>query len=416
MPEEQKLSQSLCKSKLYVKKFGGTSVGSIERIEALAERIAKAYQAGERQVIVCSAMAGETNRLIALGGQVTAYGDPREMDMLISTGEQISIALMAMALQKRGIPARSLTGDQVQIHTNSQFGRAAIEQVDTDYLEQLLEQGIIPVVAGFQGRNPNGDVTTLGRGGSDTTAVALAAALSADECQIFTDVTGVFTTDPNLEPAAKRLDSISFSSMFEMARLGAKVLHPDSVAYAEKYRVPLRVLSSFEDGEGTLICFDGQYHQAGKVVGIAVSADLAMVSFDELDESSDRLAVLFKRLAEMGIETDLLSKTRSSASTVSFTIAQSWLERVLAELDSVSQTLNIGPVYFEQDLVRVSLVGNNNLAKTEVAAKVFDVLGKHGIHVKLVSSSAIKLALVIPQNHLRSAVCALHHAFELNEL
>ncbi len=416
MPEEQKLSQSLCKSKLYVKKFGGTSVGSIERIEALAERIAKAYQAGERQVIVCSAMAGETNRLIALGGQVTAYGDPREMDMLISTGEQISIALMAMALQKRGIPARSLTGDQVQIHTNSQFGRAAIEQVDTNYLEQLLEQGIIPVVAGFQGRNPNGDVTTLGRGGSDTTAVALAAALSADECQIFTDVTGVFTTDPNLEPAAKRLDSISFSSMFEMARLGAKVLHPDSVAYAERYRVPLRVLSSFEDGEGTLICFDGQYHQAGKVVGIAVSADLAMVSFDELDESSDRLAVLFKRLAEMGIETDLLSKTRSSASTVSFTIAQSWLERVLAELDSVSQTLNIGPVYFEQDLVRVSLVGNNNLAKTEVAAKVFDVLGKHGIHVKLVSSSAIKLALVIPQNHLRSAVCALHHAFELNEL
>ncbi|MCL2912865.1 aspartate kinase [Shewanella corallii] len=416
MPEEQKLSQSLCKSKLYVKKFGGTSVGSIERIEALAERIAKAYQAGERQVIVCSAMAGETNRLIALGGQVTAYGDPREMDMLISTGEQISIALMAMALQKRGIPARSLTGDQVQIHTNSQFGRAAIEQVDTDYLEQLLEQGIIPVVAGFQGRNPNGDVTTLGRGGSDTTAVALAAALSADECQIFTDVTGVFTTDPNLEPAAKRLDSISFSSMFEMARLGAKVLHPDSVAYAERYRVPLRVLSSFENGEGTLICFDGQYHQAGKVVGIAVSADLAMVSFDELDESSDRLAVLFKRLAEMGIETDLLSKTRSSASTVSFTIAQSWLERVLAELDSVSQTLNIGPVYFEQDLVRVSLVGNNNLAKTEVAAKVFDVLGKHGIHVKLVSSSAIKLALVIPQNHLRSAVCALHHAFELNEL
>lgn len=415
MPEEQKLSQSLSQSKLYVKKFGGTSVGSIERIEVLAERIASAYQAGERQVIVCSAMAGETNRLIALGGQISPFGDPREMDMLISTGEQVSIALMAMALQKRGVPARSLTGDQVQIHTNSQFGRAAIEQVDSGYLQQLLAEGIVPVVAGFQGRNPNGEVTTLGRGGSDTTAVALAAALEADECQIFTDVPGVFTTDPNLEPAARKLSNISFSSMFEMARLGAKVLHPDSVAYAERFRVPLRVLSSFEPGDGTLICFD-QSQCAGQVVGIAISADLAMVSFDELDESSDRLALLFKRLSEMGVETDLLSKTRSGQSTVSFTIAQSWLERVLAEIDSISQALNIGPVYYEQDLVRVSLVGDRNLAKSDVAAKVFDILGKQGIHVKLVSSSAIKLALVIPQNHLRTAVCALHHAFELNVL
>ncbi|MGI2259139.1 aspartate kinase [Shewanella sp. GXUN23E] len=416
MPTQAALGEALNLSKLYVKKFGGTSVGSIERIEALAEKIAASHQAGERQVIVCSAMAGETNRLIALGGQITAYGDPREMDMLISTGEQVSIALMAMALQKRGVPARSLTGDQVQIHTNSHFGRASIEKVDTDYLQQLLSEGIVPVVAGFQGRNPQGDVTTLGRGGSDTTAVALAAALTADECQIFTDVPGVFTADPNLEPAARKLSNISFSSMFEMARLGAKVLHPDSVAYAERYKVPLRVLSSFEAGEGTLICFDDATKLSGEVVGIAISADLAMVSFDELEESSDTLASLFKRLADIGIETDLLSKTRSSASSVSFTISQSWLERVLAELDAVSQTLNIGAVYFEQDLVRVSLVGNGNLPKTEVAARVFDILGKQGIHVKLVSSSAIKLALVIEQNHLQRAVCALHHAFKLNEL
>ncbi|MCF1429478.1 MAG: aspartate kinase [Shewanella sp.] len=416
MPEVQKLSRSLSQSKLYVKKIGGTSVGSIERIEVLADRIAQAHQLGVRQVIVCSAMAGETNRLISLGGQITPYGDPREMDMLISTGEQVSIALMAMALQKRGVSARSLTGDQVQIHTNNHFGRASIEKVDTHYLQQLLSEGIVPVVAGFQGRNPLGDVTTLGRGGSDTTAVALAAALTADECQIFTDVPGVFTTDPNLEPSARKLSNISFSAMFEMARLGAKVLHPDSVAYAERYKVPLRVLSSFEAGEGTLICFDDGARVSGDVVGIAISADLAMVSFEELDDYSDSLAQLFKRFADMGIETDLLSKTRSSASSVSFTISQSWLERVLAELDAASQALNIGAVYFERDLVRVSLVGNGNLAKSEVAARVFDTLGKQGIHVRLVSSSAIKLALVIPQNHLQLAVCTLHHAFKLNEL
>ncbi|BDM65393.1 aspartokinase [Shewanella sp. NFH-SH190041] len=415
MPNQEKLSPAQT-HKLYVKKFGGTSVGSIERIEVLAEQIAAAHRAGIRQVIVLSAMAGETNRLIALGGQIDPHGNAREMDMLISTGEQISIALMAMALQKRGVKAVSLTGDQVQIHTNSQFGRASIERVDTDYLESLLASDIIPVVAGFQGRNPHGDVTTLGRGGSDTTAVALAVALSADECQIYTDVCGVFTTDPNLEPAARRLSCISFTTMYEMARLGAKVLHPDSVAYAERFKVPLRVLSSFESGEGTLICVDEACHISGNVVGIAVSRDLAMVSFEDADKSTEPLGKLFQQLSVLGVETDLLSKTQTDSSSVSFTVSEAWLEQVLLELDGLSQTVNLGSVFYERDLVRISLVASGSLAKTDVAAKVFDVLGKLGIHVKLISTSEIKLALVIPQKYLQMAVCALHHAFGLNEL
>ncbi|HCE50481.1 MAG TPA: aspartate kinase, partial [Shewanella baltica] len=251
MPQKRKLSGS----KLFVKKFGGTSVGSIERIEAVAEQITKSAHNGEQQVLVLSAMAGETNRLFALAAQINPRASARELDMLVSTGEQVSIALMSMALQRRGIKAKSLTGDQVQIHTNSQFGRASIERVDTEYLQSLLADGVVPIVAGFQGIDPQGEVTTLGRGGSDTTAVALAAALEADECQIFTDVAGVFTTDPNIDSSARRLDVIGFDVMLEMAKLGAKVLHPDSVEYAERFRVPLRVLSSFEAGQGTLIQF-----------------------------------------------------------------------------------------------------------------------------------------------------------------
>ncbi|MGL4836264.1 MAG: aspartate kinase, partial [Shewanella sp.] len=232
--------RKLSRNKLFVKKFGGTSVGSIERIEVVAEQIAKSAQTGEQQVIVLSAMAGETNRLFALAAQIDPRASARELDMLVSTGEQVTIALMAMALQRRGVRAKSLTGRQVQIHTNSQFGRASIERVDTQYLAALLAEGIVPIVAGFQGIAPNGDVTTLGRGGSDTTAVALAAALQADECQIFTDVPGVFTTDPNIESNARRLEVIGFDVMLEMAKLGAKVLHPDCVEYAQRFKVPLR--------------------------------------------------------------------------------------------------------------------------------------------------------------------------------
>lgn len=417
MPKQNTSNQALFDSApLYVKKFGGTSVGSIERIEILAEQIAQSYHAGERQVVVLSAMAGETNRLVALGGKIDPSGSAREMDMLLSTGEQISIALMAMALHKRRINAISLTGGQVKIRTNSQFGRASIEQIDTDYLLDLLEQGIVPVIAGFQGRNNLGEITTLGRGGSDTSAVALAAALKANECRIYTDVTGVFTTDPNLEPSARRLPSIGFSAMFEMARLGAKVLHPDSVAYAERFNVPLRVMSSFEPGEGTLICFDEHCDFNGDVLGIAVTRDLAMISLDEIPASSNKLIEVLQRIENLGIEADLFGRTIHENCSACFMVSSIGLERVLTELDNLSQSLNLGSINAEQELAKISLVGGMALANSNVVSKVFEVLGELAINVKLISISEIKVVIVISKNHIKPAVCALHHAFSLAEL
>ena len=415
-PQGSESNQSL----LYVKKYGGTSVGSIERIEAIADQIVTGHLAGERQIIVLSAMAGETNRLIALSSQIDPIGDPRERDMLISTGEQISIALMAMALQKRGVKAKSLTGDQVQVHTNSHFGRASIERVDTAYLDSLLAEGVIPVVAGFQGRNADGDVTTLGRGGSDTTAVAIAAAFEATECQIYTDVAGVFTTDPNIESTARRLSNISFAAMYQMARLGAKVLHPDSVAYAEKFSVPLRVLSSFEFGEGTLISDDNTILfnssiSKSNVVGIAVTRDLAMISLQN-SNNAEYYSQLFNRLTEVGIEVDSLTKTQADNGVINFTIDKSWLNIVLSELDLFNNQVNTDPIYYSSDLVRVSLVGNKSLVKSDVVSKMFNVLGELGINVELVSVTDLKVALVIQSLHLNVAVKALHLAFGLNKL
>jgi aspartate kinase len=357
--EKRKLSGS----KLFVKKFGGTSVGSIERIEVVAEQIAKSAHSGEQQVLVLSAMAGETNRLFALAAQIDPRASARELDMLVSTGEQVSIALMAIALQRRGIKAKSLTGDQVQIHTNSQFGRASIEHVDTAYLESLLADGIVPIVAGFQGIDPHGDVTTLGRGGSDTTAVALAAALRADECQIFTDVAGVFTTDPNIDSSARRLDVIGFDVMLEMAKLGAKVLHPDSVEYAERFRVPLRVLSSFEAGQGTLIQFgdESEVAIASLVQGIAVNKALATLTIDGLFTTSERYQALLACLSRLEIDVEFITPLRlnedSPADSVSFMLAEAKVDILLQELEALSASLDLGQLIVERQRAKVSLVG-----------------------------------------------------------
>ncbi|GGI68555.1 aspartate kinase [Shewanella gelidii] len=402
-------------SPLLVKKFGGTSVGSIERIEVIAEQVAKSFHQGERQVLVLSAMAGHTNHLFGLANQIERVPDARELDMLVSTGEQISVALMAMALQKRGLKARSLTGDQVQIHTNNQFGRASIERVDTDYLQMLLQQGIIPVVAGFQGRNTQGEVTTLGRGGSDTTAVAIAAALSAQECQIFTDVAGIYTTDPNIEPSAQKLAAISFDEMFEMARLGAKVLHPDSVSYAERFKVRLRVLSSFEKGSGTLVQFTSAKQPLEKVVGIAGVAEQAMISLPDLESGSESYQKIFQLLAAHGVEADLVSKTLSDKETICFTLNDSELDLALATLDSISQVVKLGAVHSHRKLAKLSLVGDGVFAKSDILAKVFETLTLIQTDAKMITTSDIKLSLVIDQSALHTAVRALHHAFELNK-
>ena len=418
MPQKRKLSGS----KLFVKKFGGTSVGSIERIEAVAEQITKSAHSGEQQVLVLSAMAGETNRLFALAAQINPRASARELDMLVSTGEQVSIALMSMALQRLGIKAKSLTGDQVQIHTNSQFGRASIERVDTEYLQSLLDEGVVPIVAGFQGIDPHGDVTTLGRGGSDTTAVALAAALGADECQIFTDVAGVFTTDPNIDSSARRLDVIGFDVMLEMAKLGAKVLHPDSVEYAERFRVPLRVLSSFEAGQGTLIQFgdESELSMASLVQGIAVNKALATLTIEGLFTTSERYQALLGCLTRLEIDVEFISPLRihedSPSGRVSFMLAEAKVETLLNELEGLSESLALGPLIIERQRAKVSLVGKGLQAKIGLLAKMLEVLGNETIHAKLLTTSESKLSTVIDERDLQKAVRALHHAFELNKV
>lgn len=418
MLEKRKLSSS----KLFVKKFGGTSVGSIERIEVVAEQIAKSAHSGEQQVLVLSAMAGETNRLFALAAQIDPRATARELDMLVSTGEQISIALMAIALQRRGIKAKSLTGDQVQIHTNSQFGRASIEHVDTAYLASLLADGIVPIVAGFQGVDAYGDVTTLGRGGSDTTAVALAAALRADECQIFTDVTGVFTTDPNIDSNARRLDVIGFEVMLEMAKLGAKVLHPDSVEYAQRFRVPLRVLSSFEAGQGTLIQFgdESEVAIASLVQGIAVNKALATLTIDGLFTTSEAYQALLACLSRLEIDVEFITPLRlnedSPSGYVSFMLAEAKVDILLQELEALSASLDLGQLIVERQRAKVSLVGKGLQAKIGLLTKMLEVLGNETIHAKLLSTSGSKLSTVIDERDLHKAVRALHHAFELNKV
>ncbi|QYJ79750.1 aspartate kinase [Shewanella acanthi] len=420
MREKRKLSGS----KLFVKKFGGTSVGSIERIEVVAEQIANSAHSGESQVLVLSAMAGETNRLFALAQQIDPRASARELDMLVSTGEQVSIALMAMALNRRGIKAKSLTGDQVQIHTNNQYGRASIESVDTSYLESLLADGIIPIVAGFQGVCPNGDITTLGRGGSDTTAVALAAALNADECQIFTDVPGVFTTDPNIDSNARRLDVIDFDVMLEMAKLGAKVLHPDSVEYAQRFNVPLRVLSSFEAGQGTLIqfspeCSHGEFESA-LVQGIAINKALARLTIEGMFTSCEGYQALLACLSKLQIDVEFIGPVKlngvSENDCVSFMLAEAKVDILLQELKVLSESLAFGTLLVERQRAKLSLVGKGLQTKLGFLTKMLDVLGNETIHAKLLSTSESKLSTVIDEKDLLKAVRALHHAFELNKL
>ncbi|WP_126166177.1 aspartate kinase [Shewanella khirikhana] len=400
---------------IYVKKFGGTSVGSFERIDAVADAIARAHFSGERQVLVLSAMAGETNRLYAMAANVDTVAPARELDMLVTAGEQVSIALMAMALHRRGVNARSLLGSQVKVRTNSQFGRASIESVDTELLTQLLDDGVVPVIAGFQGVDAAGEVTTLGRGGSDTTAVAVAAALNAAECQIFTDVCGVFTTDPNIDPNAQKLDSISFEAMYEMARQGAKVLHPDSVACARRHGVVLRVLSSFEPGSGTLIRFDEPDHTVSGIVGIAVSRAQGLVSVAGVLENPQAEVALFQALCAAGIDTDLVVQARADRA-LAFTLSQGAIESVLAEVDKLAVVHALGEVHFEPSLAKVSLISTGKPAMAEVAMRVNELLEAENIRVKLTSMSEIKLSVMIDEAHLQQAVRSLHRAFGLNKV
>jgi aspartate kinase len=403
---------------LIVQKYGGTSVGTVERIQNVANRVKKARDAGNQVVVVVSAMSGETNRLIGLANDISSAPNPREMDVLVTTGEQVTIALLSMALQEIGCDARSYTGGQVHILTDNAHGKARITDIDDARVRADLDAGRVVVVAGFQGVDEDRNITTLGRGGSDTTAVAMAAALKADECQIFTDVDGVYTTDPRVEPKARKLDRITFEEMLEMASLGSKVLQIRSVEFAGKYNVPLRVLSSFEDGgEGTLITFEEDGVEAAKISGIAFNRDEAKLTIRGVP---DQPGVAYKILGPIGaanIEVDMIVQNISNDDTTDFTFTVNRGEYKKAHkiLTETANTLGAREVVGDDAIVKVSLVGVGMRSHAGIASQMFECLSKENINIQMISTSEIKISVVIDEKYLELGVRALHKAFGLEE-
>ena len=403
---------------LIVQKFGGTSVGSVERIRNVAARVKRHRDGGDDVVVVVSAMSGETNRLIALANDITENPNPREMDVLVSTGEQVTIALLCMALQDIGCHARSYTGAQVHILTDSAHSKARIMDIDHASVCADIKAGRVVVVAGFQGVDEMGDITTLGRGGSDTTAVAMAAALKADECQIFTDVDGVYTTDPRVEPKARKLDRITFEEMLEMASLGSKVLQIRSVEFAGKYNVPLRVLSSFEDGgAGTLITLEEEGVEAAKIAGIAFNRDEAKLT---IRGAPDQPGVAYKILGPIGdanVEVDMIVQNIAKDGTTdfTFTVNRSDYKKALGILSATATELGAREVVGDDKIVKISLVGVGMRSHAGIASKMFAALSKEGINIQMISTSEIKISVVVDEKYLELGVRALHEAFELAE-
>ena len=400
---------------LIVQKYGGTSMGSPERIAAVAERVERARAAGDDVVVVVSAMSGETDRLIKLAKSVNAQPPAREMDVLLATGEQASIALLAMALAARGVPARSFTGAQVHILTDSAHSKARILDIDNERLRACLAAGQVAVVAGFQGIDADGSITTLGRGGSDTTAVALAAALKADECQIYTDVDGVYTTDPRVEPRARRLDRITFEEMLEMASLGAKVLQIRSVEFAGKYKVPLRVLSSFQDGPGTLITFEDQGMEEPLISGIAFNRDEAQITVAGIPDRPGVASAIFGPIAKANIEIDVIVQSigQDGLTTMSFTVHRNDYAQAMALLAGVVADLGARSVGGDDKITKISLVGVGMRSHAGVAATMFEALSAEGINIRMISTSEIKISVIIDEKYLELAVRTLHEAFGL---
>ena len=403
---------------LLVQKFGGTSVGTTERIQAVAEKVARFRSEGHDVVVVVSAMSGETNRLIGLANEIMDEPTPREMDVLVSTGEQVTIALLAMALQKRGCAARSYTGSQVRILTDSSHTKARIKQIDEQRMREDLDAGRVVVVAGFQGIDETGSITTLGRGGSDTTAVALAAALKADECQIYTDVDGVYTTDPRVVDSARRLDRITFEEMIKMASLGSKVLQIRAVEFAGKYNVPLRVLSSFVEGEGTLITLEDENVMEQPVVsGIAFNRDEAKVTIAGVPDTPGSALRILKPISDANIEVDMIVQNvgADNRTDFTFTVHRNDFKRAKSILQQVADELGARQVMGDSKIAKVSIVGVGMRSHAGVATKMFAALSDEGINILMISTSEIKISVVIDEKYLELAVRALHSAFELDK-
>jgi aspartate kinase len=402
---------------LIVQKFGGTSVGSVERIEAVADKVLAFKRAGHDVVVVVSAMSGETNRLIALAHQIQEEPDARELDALVSTGEQVSMALLAMALHARGCNARSYNGSQVRILTDSAFTKARIRQIDDARIRADLERDHVVVVAGFQGVDEEGNVTTLGRGGSDTTAVAVAAALKADECQIYTDVDGVYTTDPRVVPEARRLDRITFEEMLELASQGSKVLQIRSVEFAGKYKVPLRVLSSFVDGPGTLITMEeANEMEAPTVAGIAFNRDEAKVTVRGVPDTPGTAYQILGPIGEANIEVDVIVQNigEGSSTDFTFTVHRNDVKRAAAILAEALPQIGAREVVTDAKVAKISIVGGGMRSHAGVASRMFKALSDVNINIQLITTSEIKICVVVDEKYLELAVRALHSEFGLD--
>ncbi len=403
---------------LIVQKYGGTSVANPERIRAVAERVQRWRDQGNQVVVVVSAMSGETDRLIGLAKKLQERPLPRELDVLLSTGEQVTIALLAMALDARGCPARSYTGAQVHILTDSAHNKARIRDIDAARVRADLDAGRVVVVAGFQGIDGQGNITTLGRGGSDTSAVAIAAALKADECQIYTDVDGVYTTDPRVEPKARKLECITFEEMLEMASLGSKVLQIRSVEFAGKYKVPLRVLSSFDEGAGTLITFEEDTVEDAKIAGIAFSRDEAKLTVLGVPDQPGIAHRILGPIAAANIEVDMIVQNIAPDETTTdftFTVHRNDYERALEILRGTAAGLGARQVLGDAHMVKISLVGVGMRNHAGIASQMFGALAREGINIRMISTSEIKISVVVDEKYLELGVRTLHDAFDLDQ-
>jgi aspartate kinase len=407
---------------LIIQKYGGTSVGNIERIKAVAERVKGWSNRGDQILVVVSAMSGETDRLIALAKEIQERPSPREMDVLLSTGEQVTIALLSMALERLGCPAKSYTGGQVRIRTDSAHSKARIHDIDGARVKADLEAGRIVIVAGFQGVDDEGNITTLGRGGSDTSAVAMAAALHADECQIYTDVDGVYTTDPRIEPRARKLDHITFEEMLEMSSLGSRVLQIRAVEFAGKYRVPLRVLSSFGEGKGTLIGFEEEKEEESVedavISGIAFNRDEAKLTVLGVPDQPGVAHKILGPISDADIEVDMIIQNVAAdkaTTDFTFTVHRNEYRRAMDILVSTARSLAAREVTGDDRIVKISLVGVGMRSHAGIASKMFAALAKEGINIRMIATSEIKISVVVDEKYLELGVRALHDAFELHE-
>ena len=402
---------------LLIQKYGGTSVGSMERIHAVADLIERTAREGHQLVVVLSAMSGETDRLLRMAREISPLPDERELDMLLSSGERVTISLMAMTLKERGVRARSFTGRQVGIVTNNSHTKARISRIAADRVKTALADGTVPIVAGFQGINESSDVTTLGRGGSDLTAVALAGALKADRCVIYTDVDGIYTADPNVVPNARKLSVLSYEEMLELASLGAKVLQTRSVEFAAKHQVPLEVKSSFTEGQGTLVTREQEDMEQVSVSGVAGDQNQAKVTVVGVPDSPGIAAQVFGAVAEAGVNVDMIIQnvSQDALTDISFTVPRGELAQTLDIVKKVAGSINAREVEVKDDIAKVSLVGVGMRSHSGIASRMFQALSREGINIMMISTSEIKVSCVVEEKYLELALRALHNEFELDK-